>query len=95
MAHPDFRVKGKIFATLGYPDDGWGMVKLTADQQTVLVQAEPEVFRPVKGGWGQKGATNVWLEAASSTSVRDALVMAWRNVAPKALAKKHGQRENQ
>jgi hypothetical protein len=90
MGHPDFRVRGKIFATLAYPDDSWGMVKLTGDQQAVLVQAEPEVFRPVKGGWGRKGATNVRLEGATSTSVRDALVMAWRNVAPETLAKEHG-----
>ena len=90
MGHPDFRVQGRIFATLGYPDDAWGMVKLKPDQQAVVVEAEPTVFRPVKGGWGRKGATNVCLEPASSASVRDALEMAWRNVAPKALAKKRG-----
>jgi hypothetical protein len=53
MGHPDFRVGGKIFATLGYPDGGWGMVKLTPDQQEALVSAEPSVFAPVKGGWGR------------------------------------------
>jgi hypothetical protein len=46
----DFRVKKRIFATLGYPDKDWGMVKLTAEQQFVLVEAEPEIFRPVPGG---------------------------------------------
>lgn len=89
MGHADFRVRGKIFATLGYPDDGWGMVKLTPEQQAVLVQAESAVFRPVSGGWGRKGATNVCLEAAASPGVRDALAMAWRNVAPESLAKQH------
>jgi hypothetical protein len=90
MGHPDFRVRGKIFATLSYADRGWGMVKLKPDQQAVLMQAEPAVFTPVKGGWGKKDCTNVCLESATSTSVRDALVMAWCNIAPKTLAKKHG-----
>ena len=53
MGHPDFRVRGKIFATLGYPDEAWGMIKLKPEQQAVLVHAEPAVFRPVKGGWGR------------------------------------------
>lgn len=90
MGHPDFRVRGKIFATLGYPDEAWGMVKLKPDQQAVLVQAEPAVFMPVKGGWGRKGATNVCLKPATTASVRQALGIAWCNVAPKTLAKKHG-----
>ena len=42
----DFRAGKRIFATLGYPDDKWGMVKLTPEQQSVLVEAEPEIFRP-------------------------------------------------
>ena len=86
MGHPDFRVGGKIFATLGYPDGGWGMVKLTPDQQEALVSAEPSVFAPVKGGWGRGGATNVRLQEAKAASLRVALAMAWRNVAPRALA---------
>jgi hypothetical protein len=86
MGHPDFRVGGKIFATLGYPDDGWGMVKLTPDQQEALVSAEPSVFVPVEGGWGRGGATNVRLGAARAASLRLALATAWRNVAPRALA---------
>jgi hypothetical protein len=88
MGHPDFRVQGKIFATI-WPDEAWGMVKLTPDQQAVFVQAEPTTFMPVKGGWGQKGATQVLLESANPTSVQNALLTAWRNRAPKTLAKKH------
>ena len=88
MNHPDFRVRNKIFATI-WPDEGWGMVKLTPQQQAMFVQAEPNVFMPVKGGWGRKGATNVKLEVADPTTVRDALVTAWRNVAPKTLAREH------
>src|SRR2546423_6192330 len=49
MRHPDFRVAGKIFATLAYPDKNWGMVKLTPDQQEEFVGTEPKVFVAVKG----------------------------------------------
>src|SRR5438874_13515152 len=85
MGHPDFRVRGKIFATLG-PDETWGMVKLTAEQQAVFVGIEPDVFQPVNGAWGRRGATQVRLEAATEPAVRQALVAAWRNTAPKRLA---------
>ena len=54
MGRPDFRVRNKIFATI-WPEEGWGMVKLTPDQQATFVRAEPDVFVPVKGGWGRKG----------------------------------------
>jgi hypothetical protein len=87
MAHPDFRVGGKIFATLGYPD--WAMVKLPPEQQELFSKAEPAVFVPVKGGWGRQGATNVRLKAAKKTMVRSALLAAWRNVAPKRLVGQH------
>src|SRR2546428_10273366 len=83
MGHPDFRVRGKVFATLGYPDTGWAMVKLTPEQQEAFVEAEPSVFTAVKGGWGRRGATNVRLAAARKNSLRTALVVAWRNAAPK------------
>ena len=85
MGHPDFRVGGKIFATLGYPDAEWGMVKLTPDQQEAFVSAEPKVFVPVKGGWGLKGATTVCLRLAKVARVRVALGAAWENVAPRKL----------
>ena len=86
MAHPDFRVRGKIFATLGYPDESWGMVKLAPEEQEVLVAAEPAVFVPVKGAWGRQGCTNVRIDAASETTLRSALIKAWRKAAPKRLA---------
>lgn len=88
MGHADFRVGGKIFATLGYPSVGWGMVKLTPAQQQLLVQAEPDVFVPAKGAWGSRGATSVCLRTARKRSVREALVSAWNNTAPKALVKR-------
>jgi hypothetical protein len=85
MGHPDFRVCGKIFATLG-PAEEWGMVKLTSEDQAVFVRTEPKVFRPVNGAWGRRGCTYVRLEAATEPSVRQALVAAWRKTAPKRLA---------
>ncbi len=88
QSHPDFRVAGKIFATLGYPDSAWAMVKLTAEQQAEFVAADPAVFVPVKGGWGRKGATNIKLRPAKAARVRSALAAAWCNTAPKQLARK-------
>ncbi len=86
MGHPDFRVGGRIFATLGYPRSGWGMVSLTPEQQELFVQAQPAMFAPVKGGWGRSGATNVKLRSAKKAAVREALTIAWRNRAPKRLS---------
>ena len=66
MDHPDFRVGGKIFATLRYPGPGWGMVALTPDEQMLVVHAEPDVFAPAKGAWGRGGATMVNLRPRAS-----------------------------
>jgi hypothetical protein len=85
MGHPDFRVKGKIFATLGYPDERWAMVKLTPEQQTAFMESAPAVFVPVQGGWGRKGATKVRLAEATRRALGPALATAWRNVAPRRL----------
>ena len=86
MDHPDSRVRGKIFATLGYPDTGWGSLSLSPTDQQLLMLAEPDVFVPAKGAWGRRGATTVLLRAAKKSTVRDALAAAWRNTAPKTLA---------
>jgi hypothetical protein len=86
MDHPDFRVKGKIFATLG-PGEKWGMVKLTPEQQARFMQAEPDVFDPCAGAWGERGCTHVRLRAAKKDTVRQALIAAWRNTAPKLLVR--------
>jgi hypothetical protein len=77
MGTVDFRV-GRIFATLGYPNAGFGMVSLTRDQQDVVVGVEPRVFRPVPGAWGLKGATLVVLAEADEPTLRGALEAAWR-----------------
>jgi hypothetical protein len=86
MGHPDFRVGGRVFATLNYPARGWAMVRLTPDQQDWLVRARPKTFVAVKGAWGRAGCTNVRLAAAAKGAVRDAVETAWRNRAPKRLA---------
>ncbi len=83
MNHPDFRVGGKIFATLGYPDATRAMVKLPPEEQAGYVAAYPDVFVPVPGAWGRQGCTSVHLSAASEAILRPALEAAWRRVAPK------------
>ena len=86
MGHPDFRVGGKIFATLSYPRTGFGMVALTPEQQELFVRTEPKSFAPVPGGWGRKGSTHVLLRSAKKAAVREALETAWRNRAPRRVA---------
>ena len=89
MGHPDFRVRNKIFASLGDRDSGYGTVKLTPEQQEVLVAAEPAMFEPAAGAWGRRGWTRVRLRAVDGTTLESALGMAWRNTAPKSLLKQH------
>jgi hypothetical protein len=84
MGHPDFRVEGKIFASLWRTDDR-GTVKLTPDQQEMLLSAEPEVFTPAAGAWGRKGWTTVWVDRADAATLESVLGMAWRNTAPPRL----------
>ena len=87
MNHPDFRVAGKIFATLGYPDTDRAMVKVTPVEQEMLVRAEPKVFSPESGAWGRQGSTRVGLKAAKITSIRRALAAAWQLAAPESVSK--------
>lgn len=86
--HADFRAGGRVFATLGYPDAAWGMVKLVPEQQQMMVAAEPSMFRPVNGAWGLRGATSVRLSVADSRTARSALTMAWQNVTAARRSKK-------
>ena len=83
MGHPDFRVGGRIFATLGCPDEAWGVLKLTPEQQEAVITSDPRVFVPVKGAWGRRGATAVCLREARARSLRIALAVAWGNLAPR------------
>ena len=81
MNHPDFRVGGRIFATLGYPDAGSGMVKLTPEQQASFIDRSPEAFEPCAGAWGRNGATSVHLAFVQQRVLLDALATAFKNVA--------------
>jgi hypothetical protein len=87
MHHPDFRVAGKIFASLGAPNESWGMVKLTPEQQRTFIEKSPEVFKPCSGAWGRAGATNVYLASARASVVRAALEVAAKNVTSDAKKK--------
>jgi hypothetical protein len=88
MGHADFRVGGRIFATLSYPRRGFGMVKLTAEQQELFVNTRAKAFAPVPGKWGQRGATHVRLQVAKKGDVREALTLAWQNRAPVPKARR-------
>ncbi len=76
MGHPDFRVNGRIFATL-QAEERRGMVKVTPDEQTALIAQAPGVFVPAAGAWGRQGCTMIDLAAADPAVVRGALVLAW------------------
>lgn len=85
MRHPDFRVGGKVFATLGYPDDEHGMAALAPEQQELAMAAEPEAFRPAAGKWGAQGSTLVRLAAVSGEWLERTLRWAWERRAPARL----------
>lgn len=80
MAHPDFRVRNKIFATLDYPEAGWGMVRLLPEKQAEVIRAAPEVFRAAAGTWGRSGSTVVRLATAKVTQLRPILRQAYQDV---------------
>jgi hypothetical protein len=88
MGHADFRVGGKIFATLGAPDDAWGMAALMPEQQEDFMHLAPEAFRPAAGAWGRGGSTLVRLEAVPEELLEAALAAAWRKRAPKGMQAK-------
>jgi hypothetical protein len=78
MGVPDFRVGGRIFATLASQDDGFGNLKLTPELQQLLIAESPDVFLPIKGGWGRMGMTHIRLDEARERQMTDALHTAWR-----------------
>jgi len=82
MGHADFRIGGHIFATL-YPDERFGVLLFTPEQQGRFVRSAPRVFTPVKGGWGRRGSTQVTLSAARSPTLRRAMTTAWQRQAAK------------
>jgi len=78
MGNPDFRVGGRIFATLASASQGYGNLKLTPEQQADLVRELPEVFVPIAGGWGRSGMTHIRLAAAKEEVLAGALRVAWK-----------------
>jgi hypothetical protein len=92
MNHPDFRIGGKIFASLGVPDKNYAMVKLTPEQQRVFIHKAPKVFNPCSGAWGRQGATNIYLAVAKPAIIRAALDAAAKNVAAKQNKTSNAQR---
>ncbi|HEX8812601.1 MAG TPA: MmcQ/YjbR family DNA-binding protein [Terracidiphilus sp.] len=78
MGAADFRVGGRIFATLAAQDQGYGNLMLTPEIQATFVAEQPEVFLPVFGGWGRNGATHVVLAAANEDLLAGALLSAWK-----------------
>lgn len=85
--HPDFRVGGRIFATLSYPNEAWGMVNLTPEQQRERVREHPEVFVPAPGKWGEAGSTGVRLDSVDEETLGEALTLAWQNTVAKGRAR--------
>ena len=93
-AHADFRVRGKIFATLAYPDKTFAMVKLSLPDQLKFTQADKEAFALVPGFWGEHGSTHVRLKAAKKQLVQQALKAAWQHAAPKNLRQQMPAQDN-
>ena len=85
----DFRVRGKIFATLRAADCR-AVLKLSPDEQQLLMATSPGQFEPVNGSWGLKGWTRVLLDHADEATVRHAMGFAWKSVAPKGLVRSVG-----
>ena len=78
MGSPDFRVGGRIFATLASESQGYGNLMLTPEQQAAFVEELPEVFVPIAGGWGRMGMTHIRLAAANEDTLAGALQTAWK-----------------
>ncbi len=78
MGAPDFRVGGRIFATLASQGQGYGNLMLTLEQQADFVAEQPDIFLPIAGGWGRMGMTHIRLAPADENVLAGALHTAWR-----------------
>lgn len=78
MGQPDFRVGGRVFATLASAKQGYGNLMLTVEQQRAFVEELPDIFLPIAGGWGRMGMTHIRLAAANQDVLTGALHTAWR-----------------
>ncbi len=86
--HPDFRLNGRVFASLSPEGQGWAMVKLAPEEQEAFVRNDPAVFSPFTGAWGKAGCTRIVLASAPAAAVGAALLMAWRLAAAAKPAKR-------
>jgi hypothetical protein len=93
MGHPDFRVGGKIFATLGYQNEGCGVLLLSPEEQQEMISHDPKMFEPVPGGWGRRGSTQVVLARITRAVLEAAMRKAWQRKAPKRLSKPRREAE--
>ena len=93
MGHPDFRVNGRIFATLHH-DRQWGMVVLTPEQQQELVQGHPASFMAENGAWGRSGCTKVRLDTVDDETLGAAMTLAWQNTVAKIAARRPKPKRN-
>lgn len=75
---PDFRVGGRIFATLAHEKQGYGNLMLTPDHQAAFVEEQPDIFVPIHGGWGRMGMTHIRLAEANEDVLTGALQVAWK-----------------
>jgi hypothetical protein len=91
MGSADFRVGGRIFATLASQKQGYGNLMLTPEQQADFVAEQPEVFLPIAGGWGRNGATHIRLAMANEDVVAGALRAAWKLRMDKNAKKKRAR----
>ena len=91
MGHPDFRANGRIFATL-QADERTGMVKVTPDEQAVLLRDYPAIFTPAAGAWGRQGCTMVHLSTATARIVRPAMQLAYDEAVSRPPSKNAGPR---
>jgi hypothetical protein len=82
--HADFRANGRIFATLGYPDESWGMLKLSPTDQALYLERYPESFVRAAGAWGNRGSTLVRLGATDPKILASALKFACAYTASRA-----------
>lgn len=94
MGNPDFRLNGRIFATLSFQAKGYGVIKLTPEQQQAFITEQPRSFSPVHGGWGRMGMTFVHLHEADEALIAGALSTAYHNVQKKQALKKQGKRSS-
>jgi hypothetical protein len=88
MNHPDFRLNNQIFATLSGEKKGYGVLKLTLDQQAAFIADQPHIFSPVQGGWGRLGMTYLYLNQADESIMAGALKTAYQNLQTKQSQKK-------